>query len=131
MFLAINYLYVGTVKLQRRKVLFIAFVGEANFYSLLIWIGFKRHFPLENPLTYFCKVRVKLKVWIVLNFWIINYLWKQRCVCMFFLGPNRCHIWSLSDCNEAGTHNHLVRKRILMCHLEKSYTLRLIRLVDH
>ena len=26
---------------------------------------------------------------------------------------NRCYIWNLSECNGAGTHNHLVRKQRL------------------
>ena len=34
------------------------------------------------------------------------------------LTRNRCNIWSLSDCNWTGTHNHLVRKRTLT-HLVK------------
>ena len=29
------------------------------------------------------------------------------------LSRNKCDIWSLSDCNGTGTHNHLVRKRTL------------------
>ena len=34
------------------------------------------------------------------------------------LAPNRCDIWSLSDCNGTRTHNRLVRKRTLN-HLAK------------
>ena len=51
MFLAISNLYVCTVKLQSRIVFFIVFVGEANFYGLLIWIRVERHFPLESTVT--------------------------------------------------------------------------------
>ena len=34
------------------------------------------------------------------------------------LAQSRCHIWSLSDCNMIGTHNHLVCKQTLN-HLAK------------
>ena len=35
------------------------------------------------------------------------------------LARNRCHIWSLSDCNRIWTHNHLVHKWTLNHHLPK------------
>ena len=38
-----------------------------------------------------------------------------------FIPRNRCHIWSLCDCNRTRTHNHLDRKRTLkpFSHLSK------------
>ena len=67
MLLAISYLYVFPVKLQRRIVFPIAFIEEANFYSLITWIRFERYFPLENPFTYFSDVRFELRVWSILS----------------------------------------------------------------
>ena len=67
MFLAISYLYVFPVKLQRRIVFSIAFIGEANFYSLMTWIRVERYFPLENPFTYISDVRFEMRVWSILS----------------------------------------------------------------
>ena len=67
MLLAISYLYVFPVKLQRRIVFSIAFIEEANFYSLITWIRVERYFPLENPFTYFSDVRFELRVWSILS----------------------------------------------------------------
>ena len=69
--------------------------------------GLKDIFHWKTHLLIFARSELSCK----LNYFY-QLLWKQRCVCMFFLGTNRCHIClSLSDCNGARTHNHLVRKR--------------------
>ena len=64
----ISYLYACTVKLQRRVVLFIVFIGEPDFYSLLIWIWFERYFPVESPFTYFREIWVEFELFLSITF---------------------------------------------------------------
>ena len=76
MFLPISCLYVCSIKLQRRIVFFIAFIGEASFYNLLIFIRIERHFPMEISLTYFGDVRDRVES---LNYFYQSLLKAKMC----------------------------------------------------
>ena len=115
MFLAIRSLYVCTVKLQRWIVFFIAFIGEANFSSLLLLIRVERHFPLESRLTYFREVRVELRVWII----FINHFWKQNCV----ICKNLTH-WGYSAWYITGLKIEVVLKQNVVEHLHKYFAMK-------
>ena len=62
MFLAIRYLDVYTVKMQRRVLSFVTFMCEAHSSSLFVSIRVEGHLPLESAFTYFFKVRLELSV---------------------------------------------------------------------
>ena len=55
MFLAIGLLDVCTVKMLSWVIFFIAFIREAHFYSLLVWIRVEGHLQWKAHLLIFSR----------------------------------------------------------------------------